>query len=88
MPVKRNYTKERLTETKKRKEDRKARGRARYAMIKKGKAKKGDGKHVDHKRPLRKGGTNAKKNLRVRSAKANSSDNGHKKGEKQKRKKR
>lgn len=88
MPSKRDYKKERLAESKKRKEQRKARGRARYKLEKEGKVKKGDGKHVDHKKPLRKGGSNSRKNLRVRSAKANSSDNGHRKGEKQKRKRR
>jgi len=88
MPAKRDYKKERLAESKKRKEQRKARGRARTKMENAGKVKKGDGKHVDHKKPLRKGGSNSKANLRVRSAKSNSSDNGHKKGEKQKRRKR
>ncbi len=38
---------------------------ARREMIKKGLAKKGDGKDVDHKVPLSKGGTNDPKNLRV-----------------------
>lgn len=34
--------------------------------------------HVDHKVKLKSGGTNSIKNLRVRSASSNSSDNGHK----------
>ena len=34
-------------------------------MMKAGKVKKGDGKHVDHKKPLDMGGTGAKSNLRV-----------------------
>ena len=38
---------------------------ARREMIKKGLAHKGDGKDVDHKVPLSKGGTNSKSNLRV-----------------------
>lgn len=33
--------------------------------------KKGDGKEVDHKKPLSKGGTNSRKNLRITSRKAN-----------------
>jgi 5-methylcytosine-specific restriction endonuclease McrA len=33
--------------------------------------KKGDGKEVDHKKPLSKGGTNSRKNLRITSKKAN-----------------
>jgi len=38
---------------------------ARAEMVKAGKAHKGDGMDVDHKRPLRAGGSNAKSNLRV-----------------------
>jgi hypothetical protein len=41
-----------------------------------GKVKKGDGKDVDHIKPLRDGGSNAKSNLRVRDRSANRSDNG------------
>lgn len=46
---------------------------ARRAAIKAGIVKKGDGKDLDHKRPLSKGGSNAKSNLRVRSQHANRS---------------
>lgn len=60
---------------------------ARRALEKAGIAKKGDGKDVDHKKHLSKGGTNSRKNLRMRSVKSNRSDNGHRKGEKQNRKK-
>jgi len=45
------------------------------------------GKDVDHKVPLRAGGSTGKSNTRVRSIAANRSDNGHSKGETQKRKK-
>lgn len=38
---------------------------ARRAAIREGRASVGDGTEVDHKRPLRKGGTNAKGNLHV-----------------------
>jgi 5-methylcytosine-specific restriction endonuclease McrA len=76
MPKPRNYTRERLNETEARKEARKARGRARYAMQKAGKVKKGDGKTVEHKKPLSKGGTNARKNLSIKSNSANSRDGG------------
>lgn len=38
---------------------------ARAAAIDAGKAKVGDGKDVDHKKPLSKGGSNSAKNLRV-----------------------
>jgi len=46
---------------------------ARQQMIKDGKAKVGDGKDVDHKRPISKGGTNAPSNLRSVSKSANRS---------------
>lgn len=48
--------------------------KARRIMEKTGAAKKGDGKDVDHIRPLSKGGTSAKTNLRMRSVKANRGD--------------
>ena len=38
---------------------------ARRMMEKEGRVSKGDGKDVDHKTPLRAGGTNSKRNLRV-----------------------
>lgn len=44
---------------------------ARREAIREGRAKVGDGTHVDHKTPLDKGGTNAKGNLRVVSAAKN-----------------
>ena len=43
------------------------RNAARATMEKAGKVRKGDGKDVDHKRPLMKGGSNARSNLRVTS---------------------
>lgn len=50
------------------------RNKARRLMIKKhGKAKL-DGKDVDHKRPMKKGGGNRMSNLRIRSVKANRGD--------------
>ena len=50
------------------------RNKARRLMIKKhGKAKL-DGKDVDHKRPMKKGGGNSMSNLRIRSVKANRGD--------------
>jgi hypothetical protein len=36
-----------------------------------------DGKHIDHKVPIRKGGKSKPGNTRLRSPKANMSDNGH-----------
>ena len=49
--------------------------KARRMMEKTGAVHKGDGKDVDHKTPLRSGGTTTKSNLRVRSKSANRSDN-------------
>ena len=47
--------------------------KARRMMEKAGKAHKGDGKDVDHKTPLSKGGTTSRKNLRVVSRSTNRS---------------
>ena len=52
------------------------RHRARRKLEKEGKVKKNDGKHVDHKTPIKSGGSNSKSNLRVKSAKSNSSHGG------------
>ncbi|MBL0333755.1 MAG: HNH endonuclease [Chlorobi bacterium] len=49
------------------------RNQARAEMIKEGRAKVGDGKDVDHKKPLKNGGSNHKSNLRVISKSANRS---------------
>jgi hypothetical protein len=68
----------------KQRKERSARTIARELMKKKGKVKKGDGKDIDHKRPLRSGGSKGLNNLRVRDKSSNRSDNGHKKGETQK----
>jgi hypothetical protein len=70
------------------KKDDAQRHRARRAMVKSGKANPGDGKDVDHKRPISKGGSNGKKNLRMTSPKSNrghgTSPGGHKKGTRRK----
>ena len=50
-----------------------ARNKARRMMERLGKVKKGDGKAVDHKKPLSKGGANTASNLRVRDFGKNSS---------------
>jgi hypothetical protein len=67
----------------KQRRERAARTAARELMKKKGRAKKGDGKDIDHKKPLRSGGSKGINNLRVRDKSSNRSDNGHKKGETQ-----
>ena len=53
---------------------------ARREMEKAGKVHKGDGKDVDHKKPLSKGGTNASSNLRAVSASENRSFSRNKDG--------
>ena len=54
--------------------DRAKRNSARRMLEEEGKVSKGDGKDVDHKKPLKSGGTTTKSNLRVRSVKANRGD--------------
>lgn len=48
--------------------------KARRMLEKEGTVSKGDGKDVDHIKPLKNGGTSARGNLRVRSVKANRGD--------------
>lgn len=55
------------------KKKRAARNKARRMMEAEGKVHKGDGKDVDHKQALSKGGTSARSNLRVKSATGNRS---------------
>ena len=50
------------------KKKRAARNKARAIMEKEGLVHKGDGKDVDHKQPLSKGGATNRSNLRVKSA--------------------
>ena len=49
------------------------RNAARAELMKEGKVSKGDGKDVDHVKPLSKGGTSTRGNLKVKSASANRS---------------
>jgi hypothetical protein len=62
------------------KKKRAMRNKARREAIREGTVKKGDGNDIDHKTPLRAGGSNAKTNRRVRSTSANRADNGGKGG--------
>ena len=55
------------------KKKRAARNKARAMMEKAGLVHKGDGKEVDHKKPLSKGGTTVRGNLRVKAASDNRS---------------
>lgn len=73
---KRDYSKQgegAYDSTPKRKKARAARNKARRQMLAKGKVTKGDGKDVDHKKPLSKGGSTSSSNLRVKSASKNRS---------------
>ena len=73
---KRDYKREANWEkTKKRSRlsDRVKRVQARREALKEGKVSKHDGKQLDHKVPLSKGGSNASSNLRVVSASSNMS---------------
>jgi len=70
----RDYGKERKYDGKPEvKKRRAARNRARYQLMKEGKVKVGDGKDVDHVKPLSKGGSTARSNLKAKPAKANRS---------------
>lgn len=60
----------------KQKKARAARNKARLAATKEGRVKKGDGKDIDHKKPLSAGGSNKKSNQRVKSAGSNRSAGG------------
>jgi len=55
------------------KKKRAERNQARAIMEKEGLVHKGDGKDVDHKKPLSKGGATTRSNLKVKSATANRS---------------
>ena len=55
------------------KKKRAARNKARRMMEAEGLVRKGDGKDVDHKRPLSKGGATTRGNIRVKDASANRS---------------
>ena len=79
----RDYKQEANAESPARKKARAQRMQARRKMQKEGKVSPNDGKTVEHKKPIRSGGTNSSKNLSTKSKSANSKDNGHKPGESQ-----
>lgn len=74
-PEDRNYKREYETYHAKpeQKKNRAKRNAARAKLMKEGRVRKGDGKDVDHKVPLSKGGSTAASNLRVKSVSANRS---------------
>jgi len=55
------------------KKKRAQRNKARRMLEREGLVHKGDGKDVDHKKPVSKGGSTVRSNLRVKSASANRS---------------
>lgn len=59
--------------TEEQKHNRALRNKARREMEEEGRVHKGDGKDVDHRKPLINGGSNARSNLRVQS-KSNNRD--------------
>ena len=74
MAAPRNYAREAKYEsTPEQIHNRVKRNAARREAIRDGLVKKGDGKDIDHKQALSKGGTNAKSNLRVTTASENRS---------------
>jgi hypothetical protein len=77
---KRSVQQRKYNSTAKAKKERAMRNKARRQAEKEGKVTKGDGKDIDHKKPLRDGGSNKKSNQRVRSKTANRADNGSRKG--------
>lgn len=75
MTAKRNYKKEyqNYHKSEEQKKNRADRNNARARAAKKGLVHKGDGKDVDHKKPIAKGGGNRSSNLRVVPASKNRS---------------
>jgi len=82
MPSTPNYKRDYKDEYKKHHSSPKAKT-DRAARNKAARAKGQPGKDVDHKVPLRKGGSKSLNNTKLRSVSSNRSANGHKPGEKQ-----
>lgn len=72
----RDYQAEYARESTERKKNRAKRNKARRQMIREGKASVGDGKVVNHKKALSKGGGTSRSNLEVQSKKASNSEGG------------
>lgn len=70
---KRNYKHEYAIESPERRKQRAERNAARRKLLEEGLVHKHDGNDVDHKNPLSKGGSNQRRNLRVRDSHANRS---------------
>lgn len=72
----RDYRRERLAERPERRKERAKRNKARRELMREGKVRKGDGKVVNHKKPLSKGGGTGRKNLEVQSKAASNREGG------------
>lgn len=72
----RDYVAERKAEDPQRRKDRAKRNKARRQLEREGKVHKGDGKVVNHKKALSKGGGTSRKNLEVQSRKDSNSEGG------------
>lgn len=75
MPKRRNYELEykNYQGSEEQKHNRALRNKARREMMREGKVHKGDGKDVDHKKPLIKGGGTSLSNLRIQTDNENRS---------------
>lgn len=73
----RDYKKEYANESAERRKNRAKRNKARRELMREGLVHKGDGKVVDHKKPLSKGGGTARSNLRVKSKASQDKQGGH-----------
>jgi hypothetical protein len=85
MPSSKNYVRNYKQEAKyhsstEQKKNRAARNKARSEAMRAGKVAKGDGKDIDHKKPLSKGGSKSSSNTRVQPASKNRSYPRNKKG--------
>lgn len=69
----RNYQQEYANESRARRKQRALRNAARRQLMREGLVRKGDGKDVNHIKPLSKGGKNARGNLNVVPKRTNSS---------------
>jgi len=69
----RNYQQEYANESPERRKQRAKRNAARRELMREGLVKKGDGKDVNHVKPLSKGGGNSRSNLNVVPKRKNSS---------------
>lgn len=69
----RDYQQEYANETRERRKQRAERNAARRQLMREGLVRKGDGKDVNHVKPLSKGGGNSRSNLNVVPKKVNSS---------------